>query len=682
MKKIDLHIHTVPAVGKDAHFEFDVTKFQEYIDLFLLDAVAITNHNLFDLVQFNEIRSVLQNVIIFPGIEIDLVNGQLLLIGGSDDLNDFYQKCQLVKKEVDRGDRVTIDKLEKIFVDLDKYLLIPHYDKRPKVDPSVISILREHIFAGEVQSPKKFNRTLKQPDSLTPVLFSDVRISTELDFDKCQGRQTFIQTNSSPLSISAIKAALRDRNKVFLSKRGNHGFFQIFNNGQELSTGLNVILGGRSSGKTFLLDRLESIFNTEKKNVKYIRQFDLVKEDEKKFNKILENEKSAIREEYLREFKLVVESVTDIDRRKTNHQLDKYLNTLLEFANNEKLHDEYSRAKLYTETPFPIRRDDELQELIKAVIILQENDTYSTIIDKLLQVGNLNKLLIELEKIYRRKTETKVKKMWINELILGISQKLRSRTSSPNIEHNDIDFFRIKIENESIIRFNAIVKALKTKRTILKNGSFGKFKIQAIAERYKGAGELHNESRKQISFTPAFKKYGSPILFLEELKEIGGLERTELYKYFCKVTYQVLNEYDKRISGGEQAEFNLLKALQDARQYEMLLVDEPESSFDNPFLKDSVNDVIKDISKELPVIVVTHNNTVGMLMQPDYILYTQRKIVDGNDEYYIFSGSPGDKEFRAADATETLSSHSIILDALEAGEDAYNIRKKLYDNFK
>ena len=190
------------------------------------------------------------------------------------------------------------------------------------------------------------------------------------------------------------------------------------------------------------------------------------------------------------------------------------------------------------------------------------------------------------------------------------------------------------------------------------------------------------ESRRRVSFAAAFSKYSSPINFLEELKNMSGLEKSELYKYFCKVTYHVLNKYNKKVSGGERAEFNLLRALQDARQYEMLLVDEPESSFDNVFLKNNVNKEIKEISTELPVVVVTHNNTVGMLLQPDYILCTQRKIVGQKDEYRIFSGSLGDKEFKTADGGETIESYSTLLNALEAGKEAYDTRGGLYDSFK
>ncbi|MBE4118180.1 hypothetical protein HJ108_09340 [Vibrio parahaemolyticus] len=72
-----------------------------------------------------------------------------------------------------------------------------------------------------------------------------------------------------------------------------------------------------------------------------------------------------------------------------------------------------------------------------------------------------------------------------------------------------------------------------------------------------------------------------------------------------------------------------MKSLHDAKDYDILLIDEPESSFDNVFLFESVNKIIKDLSKQMPVVVVTHNNTVGASIEPDYILYTEKKRYKG-----------------------------------------------------
>ena len=56
MKKIDLHTHTISTVS-DYAFDFDLSKVTEYVDKLKIDALAITNHNVFDMKQYNEIRN-------------------------------------------------------------------------------------------------------------------------------------------------------------------------------------------------------------------------------------------------------------------------------------------------------------------------------------------------------------------------------------------------------------------------------------------------------------------------------------------------------------------------------------------------------------------------------------------------------------------------------------------------
>src|SRR5271168_3899604 len=106
MKKIDFHIHTIPVEGKDADFKFDIDKFQEFIHIHSIDAVAITNHNLFDLEQFKLMRATLKCTV-FPGIEINFESGHLLLISEDKDLEDFSGKCELVTSEFQNHGQIT-----------------------------------------------------------------------------------------------------------------------------------------------------------------------------------------------------------------------------------------------------------------------------------------------------------------------------------------------------------------------------------------------------------------------------------------------------------------------------------------------------------------------------------------------------------------------------------------------
>ena len=123
--------------------------------------------------------------------------------------------------------------------------------------------------------------------------------------------------------------------------------------------------------------------------------------------------------------------------------------------------------------------------------------------------------------------------------------------------------------------------------------------------------------------------------YLKELRNCETISPSEFYKLFVDIEYKILNEDGFAISGGESAEFNLLQTIEDARNDDMLLIDEPESSFDNIFLKDDVNSLLKEFSQEMPVVIVTHNSTIGGSIQPDYILFTEKQI-SGKDKILEF----------------------------------------------
>ena len=81
MKRIDFHIHTTPSIN-DSSFEFDFSVLKDYVMDLKLDAIAITNHNLFDLQQYTDVCAKL-DILVFPGVEVDLEKGTYL--GNSSD---------------------------------------------------------------------------------------------------------------------------------------------------------------------------------------------------------------------------------------------------------------------------------------------------------------------------------------------------------------------------------------------------------------------------------------------------------------------------------------------------------------------------------------------------------------------------------------------------------------------
>jgi ABC-type multidrug transport system ATPase subunit len=207
------------------------------------------------------------------------------------------------------------------------------------------------------------------------------------------------------------------------------------------------------------------------------------------------------------------------------------------------------------------------------------------------------------------------------------------------------------------------------------------FRIEARREPYPGAGELRAASSVKIAFGEAFRKYATPYEYLRELLANDNLPRSELYKLFVKISYRILNKDGFEVSGGERSEFRLLQEIADAQNYDILLIDEPESSFDNLFLKSDVNQILKGISATMPVVVVTHNSTVGASVGADYLLYTKKELENGKAVYRIYSGYPTDKKLFSVDGKE-INSHEIMMDSLEAGVAVYESRRQGYEAIK
>ena len=134
-------------------------------------------------------------------------------------------------------------------------------------------------------------------------------------------------------------------------------------------------------------------------------------------------------------------------------------------------------------------------------------------------------------------------------------------------------------------------------------------------------------------------------------------------------------------SGGERSEFFLIEEIEKAHTYDMLLIDEPESSFDNKFLKKDVNSKIKEISKEMPVVLVTHNNTVGASIKPDYLICSRKMVEDKNITWQIFTGYPTDKTLKSLDLAE-INTWEVYMDCLEGGSNTYEERAQSYADIK
>ena len=679
MIKIDFHIHTIPSLKKNENFNFSLNRLNQYVNYRKIDAIAITNHNLFDKDNYEMIKNNL-SIKVFPGIEVDLDTGHMIVITTDNNLTNFIDQCAKIKTTTELNGRVEIAEFFNIFNnDKTDYLFIPHYKKKPGIQKHIINAFGKDIFCGEVDNQNKFIRLLKESNELTPVLFSDSRLNENSPLPL---RFTYIDINST--DFTSIKEGLRDKDKVYLNDSKSKSTFIILDDGTKASSGLNVIVGKRSSGKTYTLNKIFENFNNPKidKSIKYIKQFDLIEineeKSEKQFSSKLANEKTEYEQEYLSDFKEIVEHVQTIDLANYDTLAENFTSKLLEYASNIDKHDTFAKVPLFSEQLFAESSTKETEEVIGAVIKLLENKTYQHIIERIIPKNALSSLLESLVDEYKKLSLKNDCYRRTNEIITNIKKALSIKSNQDSVPN--FDLLRYAKDKLEVEKFNILVNTIKTEKEI-KSISVGRFRIVAFRKLLKGASELQKIYKIKGTCSDIFNNYNNPYIYLRSIKKSSIIPSDQLYKAFVQISYEVLNEEGLKVSGGERAEYNLEDKLKDATDYEMLLIDEPESSFDNIFLSEQINKKIKQLSKKMPVFVSTHNNVVGASIKSDYIIYTDKIIKDGQTFFKIYTGESTSKILKTIDG-DKINNFDVQLNSLEGGFDLYESRSETYKNIK
>ena len=508
-----------------------------------------------------------------------------------------------------------------------------------------------------------------------PVCFSDLRIDEKLN--TIPARQTYVDIGD--ITLSALKLAFTDKHKVSLSKKDGHNFFEVLNNGLKLSTGLNVVLGERSTGKSHTLNLISEQNTNEDIKVKYVKQFSLLQrdeDDEKDFSKRLSTSQSKITQNYLKEFNETVDSMRDVDIDKSDRELSDFIDSLLNHANDSHKLDSFAKAKLFIESTFKINDLISLKQVIASAMTLADNTEYKHIINNHITDDGLSTLIVDLITEYNNQKETELKKSYVNDIVENIRTELQMHTAATPI--SEVDLYKYAFDLQKVKVFNQLCKNIQKEKEFLRKDIQGFCKV-AQRSTFKNARDIGTVLSKQMSFSAAFSKYQiNGYEYLKELRKIDNLNETDFHKHFVKINYAILNSSGYEVSGGERSEYRLLQEISDASQYDMLLIDEPESSFDNIFLFNKVNNLIKDMSKFMPVILVTHNSTVGGSIKPDYLVYTSKNHKYGAVNYELYTGHISDKCLIGLNGTKT-DNHMVLLNCLEAGNEPYLARRKEYE---
>lgn len=548
MLKIDLHIHTDPASYENS-FVFSLDKLEKYVHNNNLQVIAITNHNHFNKDQFLDIQNKLSDIVVLPGVEIDIENSHLLLVGNVDQVEEINRASVLLSNEIkSKNDCISFEKFLEIFPKYEKYLLIPHYKKKPAMQTATMNKFNGNLVCGEVRSAKKFEVIVKQSGKLVPVLFSDIRISDDLEV--FPARNTYVDIGDFEFAV--LKIALSDKNKVFVNDLKNDCEFEILPDGTTASSKLNVIIGKRSSGKTFNLDRINA--SSDENNIKYIKQFSLTGNSEKtKFDELVNNEQTILLDQYLAPFKSLTNNVLEIDQF-FDSGVDNYLNSLKEYAENQSLKDSYSKSKLFTETCFNANDNYDTRDIIKATLQLLETEHNRELVDEYLDRIALEKLLKAL--LHKRQIEYRQFKLKeeVDKIIEFTKSKLSEKSSLKSIK--DINLYEIQKKRIIINEYNELCNQLKD-NALIETRDVYRFKVELYKTKFKNATDVKKTLKTPNSLVEAFRFYDRPFIYIKELEK-NQIDKSKIYKAIVNFKISVLNERNAELSGGERAEYNLL----------------------------------------------------------------------------------------------------------------------------
>lgn len=673
-KAIDFHIHTLRTLSDNKDLDFDKERLKQYVSRLALKAIAITNHNLFDKDQFEEITDYLstENVVIFPGIEVDLENAHILVISSLEFIDSFSEACNKISSKVtSQNFSLNIEEFNEIFCNiLDECLLIPHYKKAPVMPSSIISKINTTITAGEVQNPKKFELMKKDDNErLCPVMFSDIRMGSLTDSESEPApKMTYIAIDD--ITIPNLKIALSDKRHVALTKSGEDKFI-IDSNLTSASLGLNVVIGKRSSGKTYLLDGIADIYGND--DTLYIRQFEIINQcSDKNFNTLIDVQFKAITEKYLSAVKHPTEAVLNTKDEKCSFvEIEKYLLSLKKYAEDTAVRDIYANTRLFNESEYPNIEDTTGETILESLKYLINNANYSKILSK--NVTTLKRIYLDVLKNYKEKALSNKLMTYANTIIALTKESLAEKSSSKPIQDPDLYFSaKSMIINK---RFDCLIIKLRESSKIKNLGdTYGRFIIEVSKGAFKNVSDLNTHLNFKIQSEIFNAYYKEPHKFVKALNNASVFDKPEfIYKTLIKVEVKPVKNDGGDISNGERAEYVLMKRLKEARNYRLFLFDEPEPSFDNPFIGEEIIEQLKSLAEDTTVFVVTHNNTIGASINPDCFLYTEQS----RNKYRTYVGSLTSREMIASDG-QSVHTSNTIMSALESSSEYYNQRKELY----
>lgn len=265
--KVDLHCHTKATKNDGPGRNVSPELFAEKISLADIEVVAITNHNHFDLDQFNDLSAAVPSTQVWPGVELDVQGrfGQwhMLVIADPKNAPQFSESIRRIAADKPPKDCIwTFEEIWEEFSESDVLFVSHCHDKSPSITPQEIERIKEETNDDW--------RLYFEPKSLATLgiwsahgypMFLGSDVKNWATYEQCRFSKLRLKVDSFEQFLLLAK---RDRQVVeTLLNASSSQTFQVSPHQSvsfpiKLFNDVNVIFGQKGTGKTQIVRSIEN----------------------------------------------------------------------------------------------------------------------------------------------------------------------------------------------------------------------------------------------------------------------------------------------------------------------------------------------------------------------------------------------------------------------------------------
>ncbi len=691
--KIDIHVHTRKTKQGDALTrDISPEKFSKIVQSTDVKILAITNHNAFDLEQFNEMEARLDGAAqIWPGIELDVIDNEkrshLIVIVSPEKRSKFSEVVNQVTKGQSADEfTISIKDTVECFKDLEPLYVAHYLGKKPDMsEASIGRLLSMGVNPKRVikEATNSISAGIFIAHGHTSIYGSDIqdwdRYTEEavklpelrLSVDSFEHFCLLLEKN-----VPAIDTAIDRKHSEILTLQPFEDEtkvkIRVFND-------INIIFGPKASVFESAPDKLADRFDIKGKNIEEV--IDL------KGNDCCQEEISCIRnaqESDITSLYQYREFFNSVNKNKNAKKMKiKDLPTLLsdnavtKFNEYKVAHSNVQDMVSFLRTNSPVDEvttDEERYELIDNLMSLSSKLKNASW--EIFALWKSAKLTDSASQCFRseitRKTGERSKPSDTGFKTYA-TNRLNIWRDAKKVIENINKKVQVQIEN---------VGSLGTDKGLLKCATSFKFQNGEIHEsKYLSMRSVRKMDQKDfVRVVNAIKNKSTSNDLFDSVTELNAiididkiLSLSDLLLFWRRFT---LSEDEYSPSNGECSMLNLHSEL--AENKEIYLLDEPERSLGNEYINDVIIPLINDKAVQGKIVFIsTHDANVAVRTLPYNSIYR----CHGKDGYETYTGNPFSNSLIClGNEDKALDWKQISMKTLEGGQNAFGERGKIYGN--